>query len=163
MERKDQEAPQDQQDLQEKVGLAVLGPLALLDQGVHLVIWGCLDPKVLLASLDIVTPPRVLPTVWELPIRISQNSPLSKMRMKPWNCGDLGSDSLRRNLKTNNKNSQETFFKKVLLLGLYAILGGLISAVLIILKLPKEEINKKVYPKHHLDLWHHNSDCPLWF
>lgn len=35
----------------------------------------------------------------------------------------------------------------MLLFGLYAILGGLISAVLIILKLSKEEINKKVYQK----------------
>lgn len=63
LEPKVQEAPRDQQDLQERVGLAALGPLALLDQEAPQVIWGFLDHKVLLASLDIVTPHHVLPMV----------------------------------------------------------------------------------------------------
>lgn len=63
LEPKVQEAPLDQQDLQGRVGLAALGPLALLDQEGPQVIWGFLDRKVLLASLDIVTPRHVLPMV----------------------------------------------------------------------------------------------------
>lgn len=62
MEPKVQEAPLDQQDLRGRVGQEALGPLALPGPGVHLVTWGCLDHKVLLASLDTATPLRVLPT-----------------------------------------------------------------------------------------------------
>lgn len=105
LEAKVQEVPLGQQDLQGRVGLEAQGPLALLDRGVHPVTWGCLDHKVLPASLDTATPLHVLPTGWELPILTSRNSLLSKMSWKPWNCGALGSDSLMRNSKTNCKTS----------------------------------------------------------
>lgn len=62
LEPKVQEVPPDQQDLQGRVGQEAPGPLAPLDPGVHLVTWGCLDHKVLLASLDTVTLLHVLPT-----------------------------------------------------------------------------------------------------
>lgn len=54
------------QDPQGKVVLAVLGHLALLDQGVPQATWEYLDHRVLLASLDIVTHRHVLPTVLEV-------------------------------------------------------------------------------------------------
>lgn len=60
LELKAQEVPLDQQDLQEKVVLAVLGHLALLDQGVPRATWEYLDLRVLLASLGTVTPPHAL-------------------------------------------------------------------------------------------------------
>lgn len=66
LEAKVQEAPLGQQDQQERVGQEAQGPLALLDQGVHQVTWGYLDHKVLPASLDTVTPLRVLPMGWEI-------------------------------------------------------------------------------------------------
>lgn len=58
------------QDLQGKVVLAVLGHLALLDQGVPRATWEYLGHRVLLASLDIVTPPRVLLTALEVSVRV---------------------------------------------------------------------------------------------
>lgn len=58
------------QDLQGKVVLAVLGHLALLDQGVPQATWEYLGHRVLLASLDIVTPPRVLLTALEVSVRL---------------------------------------------------------------------------------------------
>lgn len=61
LEPKVQEAPLDQQDLQGRVGQEAPGPLDLLDPEVHLVTWGYLDHRVLLASLDTATPLRVLP------------------------------------------------------------------------------------------------------
>lgn len=65
LEAKVQEVPLGQQDLQGRVDQEAQGPLALLDQGVHPVTWGCLDHKVLLASLDTATLLRVPPTGWE--------------------------------------------------------------------------------------------------
>lgn len=66
LEPKAQEAPQGQQDLQGRVGQEALGLRDPPDQGVHQVTWGSLDHKVLLASLDIATPLRVLPTALEM-------------------------------------------------------------------------------------------------
>lgn len=69
LELKAQEVHLGQQDLQGKVVLAVLGHLALLDQGVPQATWEYLGHRVLLASLDIVTPPRVLLTALEMSSR----------------------------------------------------------------------------------------------
>lgn len=63
------------QDLQGKVVLAVLGHLDLLDQGVPRATWGCLDHRVLLASLGIVTPPRALLMALEVSISLLRDLP----------------------------------------------------------------------------------------
>lgn len=70
LELKAQEVPLGQQDLQGKVVLAALGHLALLDQGDPQATWEYLDHRVLLASLDIVTPHHVLLMVLEILSRI---------------------------------------------------------------------------------------------
>lgn len=96
LELKAQEVPLGQQDLQGKVVLAVLGHLALLDQGVPPATWEYLDHRVLLASLDIVTPPHAQLTALECPIQINPSSHRSRTSRRPWICGVQASDDLRR-------------------------------------------------------------------
>lgn len=112
MELRVQEGRLDQQDLQERVGQVAQDPLALLDQGVHLGIWESLGLKVLLVSLDIVTLLHVLLMVWELPIRISQNSPLCKMRKKPWDCGPQESDWLQETFEVLHQKLSRNVFQR---------------------------------------------------